>query len=101
MSKGAQPKTSAVNKTVEVASGIGEKKTEEKAELKKSHEEKPESQNNGGDKKANNSELNDEKLKPKLTNNKVTEKEAERSNNGSPVNFRASLRPPKGQRVIQ
>ena len=97
MSKGAEPKTSAVNKTVEVAtSGIGEKKTEEKAELEKSHEEKP-----TGNKKANNSELNDEKPKPKLTNNKVAEKEAERSNNGSPVNFRASLRPPKGQRVIQ
>ena len=96
MSKGAQPKTSAVNKTVEVASGIGEKKTEEKAKLEKSHEEKP-----TGNKKANNSELNDEKPKPKLTNNKVAEKEAERSNNGSPVNFRASLRPPKGQRVIQ
>ena len=54
MSKGAQPKTSAVNKTVEVASGNGEKKTEERAELKKSHEEKPESQNNGGAKKSNN-----------------------------------------------
>ena len=48
MSKGAQPKTSAVNKTVEVASGIGEKKTEEKAKLEKSHEEKP-----TGNKKAN------------------------------------------------
>ena len=54
------------------------------------------------DKKEENPKSNGDKSRSDLPNNvkKVVESGGEGSKNGSPVNFRASLRPPKGQKVI-
>ena len=76
-------------------------KTKESAKVTEKNEEK--SKVSANDKKEENPKSNGDKSRSDLPNNvkKVVESGGEASKNGSPVNFRASLRPPKGQKVIQ
>ena len=75
-------------------------KTEESGRVTEKNEEKSKISEN--DKKEENPKSNGDKTGSNPTNNvgKGVESGGENSN-GSPVNFRSSLRPPKGQRVVQ
>jgi len=98
-------KTSEVKTSEEESSNVelpnSGTKTEESGRVTEKNEEKSKVSEN--DKKEENPKSNGDKSRSDLTNNvkKVVDSGGEASKNGSPVNFRASLRPPKGQKVIQ
>ena len=100
-----EKKTSEVKTNEEESSNIelpnSGTKTEESGRVTEKNEEKSKVSEN--DKKEENPKSNGDKSRSDLTNNvkKVVDSGGEASKNGSPVNFRASLRPPKGQKVIQ
>ena len=98
-------KTSKVKTSEEESSNVelpnSGTKTEERAQVTEKNEEKSKVSEN--DKKEENPKSNGDKSRSDLTNNvkKAVDSGGEASKNGSPVNFRTSLRPPKGQKVIQ
>ena len=101
-------KTSKVKTSVEESSNVelpnSGTKTEESGKVTEKNEEKSKvSENDKKEEKEENPKSNGDKSRSDLTNNvkKVVDSGGEASKNGSPVNFRASLRPPKGQKVIQ
>ena len=101
-------KTSEVKTSEEEISNIelpnSGTKTEESGRVTEKNEEKSKvSENDKKEEKEENPKSNGDKSRSDLTNNvkKVVDSGGEASKNGSPVNFRASLRPPKGQKVIQ
>ena len=99
--KTGELKTSEERSNVEL-NNSGEK-IEKSGEVAKKNEETSMIANDKNEKKEENPKSNEEKSKPNTKKNvdNVVEVGGEASNNGSPVNFRSSLRPPKGQRVIQ
>jgi len=100
--KTSELKTSEERSNVEL-SNSGEKIVEGNAKVTKKNEEKSIIAKGKNYKKEENSKSNGDKARSNVTINvdKVAESGGETSKNGSPVNFRSSLRPPKGQRVIQ